>query len=72
MSDIVLSHLGLNAVTGALHVLDGVLSLIGGGNVLPGVKEGLFLHSSLLTEENVDRGNAGEVEDVDTVLDCNL
>ena len=65
-------HLGLDPVTSALHVLDGVLSLVGGGNVLPGVEEGLLLHGSLLAEEDVDRGNAGEVENVDTVLDCNL
>ena len=69
---IICCHFGLDPVTGALHVLDCVLSLVGGGNVFPGVQEGLLLHCSLLAEEDMDRGNAGEVEDVDTVLDSHL
>ena len=54
MSDIVLSHLGLNAVTGALHVLDGVLDLVSGGNVLPSVQEGLLLHVSFTNKRFKD------------------
>ena len=54
MSDIVLSHLGLNAVTGAFHVLDGVLDLVSGGNVLPSVQEGLLLHVSFTNKRFKD------------------
>ena len=45
-SHIVLGHLGADTVTGALNILDSVLDLIGGGDVLPGVQEGLLLHGA--------------------------
>ena len=45
-SHVILGHLGADTVTGALHILDSMLDLVGGGDVLPGVQEGFLLHGS--------------------------
>jgi len=69
---IVLAHLGRDAITSALNILNSVLDLIGCRDVLPGAQECFLLHGSILGEEDVERGNAGKVEDVNAVLDGNL
>jgi len=69
---VVVIHLCLDAITGAFHVLDGELDLVGGGDVLPCVEESFLFHITVLAEEDVQRSDAGEVEDVDVVLDGDL
>ena len=43
---IVLAHLGRDAITGTLHILNSVLDLIGCRDVLPGSQECFLLHGS--------------------------
>ena len=66
-------RLKLLQLTGiALDILEGELNLVLSRDVLPGGEEHLLLHVAVLAEEDVDGDDAGEVEDVDVVLDCNL
>ena len=44
LAHVILGHLGLDAVTGAVDILDGVLDLISSWDVLPSVEECLLLH----------------------------
>ena len=56
----------------ALDVLECELNLVLSRDVLPGGEKHLLLHVAVLAEEDMDGNDAGEVEDVDVVLDCNL
>ena len=69
---VVLRHFRADAIAGALHPLDGVLDLVGRRDVLPRVQEGFLLHRALFGEEDVEGRDAGEVEDVQVVLDGHL
>ncbi len=56
----------------ALNVREGELDLVLGRDVFPGGQEDLLFHVAVLTEENVDGHDAGEVEHVDVILNRNL
>ena len=43
-TNIVLPHLGRDAITSTLHILNSVLGLIGCWDVFPGAQECLLLH----------------------------
>ena len=55
-----------------LHMRDVSLHLVLRGNVLPGGEEDALVHLAVLDEERVHGHLAGEVEDVDAVLDGHL
>ncbi len=56
----------------ALNILDGELDFILSRNVFPRGQEDLLLHVPVLGKEDMNGNNAGKVEDVNIVLDCNL
>ena len=55
-----------------LHVRDVALHLVLRGDVLPGGEEDALVHLAVLDEQRVHGQLAGEVEDVDAVLDGHL
>ena len=70
--DVVLQHLGGDAVGVALDALQRVLHLVLRRDVPPRGQEHLLLHLAVVDEEHVHGRGAGEVEHVHVVFDRNL